>query len=147
MKEWFTGVVRGKIASATGKGKKVRETYLVDAMGFTEAENVLIKHAFPSYQEAKVISLKREIIEDVYGVDKGAWWKVIIGETILNAKGKEKTLKFNYIVSACNVGEAKEMITEKMKGAVNDWKILKLEVTPIRDVIIHQEGKPKDELR
>lgn len=34
MKEWFTGVVRGKITSATGKGKKVRETYLVDAMGF-----------------------------------------------------------------------------------------------------------------
>lgn len=147
MKEWFTGVVRGKITSDTGKVKKVRETYLVDAMGFTEAENALVKYTFPSYQEAKVISLKREIIEDVYGVDKGAWWKVIIGETILNDKGKEKTLKFNYIVSACNVGEAKEMITEKMKGTVNDWKILKLEVTPIRDVIIHQEGKPKDELR
>mgnify|MGYP001157655983 FL=1 len=147
MKEWFTGVVRGISTLPNGKRKKVSDTYLVDAMGFTEAENVLVKHCFPLYGEAKVMTLKREVIEEVSGFDKEQWWKVVIGISDITPKGKVKIRRYNHIVSADNVSQAKELITERMKGTIGDWKILKIEVTRFKDIIIHSDGTSKDELR
>lgn len=147
MKEWFTGVVRGISILPNGKRKKVSDTYLVDAMGFTEAENVLAKHCFPLYGEAKVMTLKREVIEEVSGFDKEQWWKVVIGISDIIPKGKVKIRRYNHIVSADNVSQAKELITERMKGTIGDWKILKIEVTRFKNIIIHSDGTSKDELR
>lgn len=147
MKEWFTGVVRGISIMPNRMRKKVSDTYLVDAMGFTEAEYVLAKHCFPLYVEAKIMTLKREVIEEVSGFDKEQWWKVVIGISNITPKGKVKIRRYNHIVSADNVSQAKEIITEQMKGTIGDWKILKIEVTRLQDIIIHSDGKSKDELR
>lgn len=102
---------------------------------------------FSLYGEAKVMTLKREVIEEVSGFDKEQWWKVVIGISDIASKGKVKIRRYNHIVSADNVSQAKEIITERMKGTIGDWKILKIEVTRFKDIIIHSDGTSKDELR
>lgn len=82
MKEWFSGIVRGKTTDSRGKDKKVRHLFIVDATGFTEAENVLVADKFPVYKEPKVISLKREAIEAVYDecdTESAVWWLLLSG--------------------------------------------------------------------
>lgn len=93
------------------------------------------------------MTLKREVIEEVSGFDKEQWWKVVIGISDITTKGKVKIHRYNHIVSADNVSQAKELITERMEGTIGDWKILKIEVTRFKDIIIHSDGTSKDELR
>lgn len=110
MKEWFSGIVRGKTTDSRGKDKKVRHLFIVDATGFTEAENVLVADKFPVYKEPKVISLKREAIEAVYDecdTESAVWWKVVIGLEWLDVKGRTKVSKCTYMVSSETAGDVK----------------------------------------
>lgn len=149
MKEWFSGIVRGKTTDSRGKDKKVRHLFIVDATGFTEAENVLVADKFPVYKEPKVISLKREAIEAVYDecdTESAVWWKVVIGLEWLDVKGRTKVSKCTYMVSSETAGDVKDVINKCMQGSVGDWKILKIEATQVREIIVHKE-KHNDELR
>ena len=149
MKEWFSGVVRGKTTDNRGKDKKVRHLFIVDAMGFTEAENVLVAEKFPTYKEPKVISLKRESIEAVHDecdTEHSVWWKVVIGLEWLDNKGRTKITKYNYMVSAETAGEVKDIMNKHMNGSVTDWKILKIEATNVMEIISHKE-RETDESR
>lgn len=121
----------------------------MDATGFTEAENVLVADKFPVYKEPKVISLKREAIEAVYDecdTESAVWWKVVIGLEWLDVKGRTKVSKCTYMVSSETVGDVKDVINKCMQGSVRDWKILKIEATQVREIIVHKE-KHNDELR
>lgn len=149
MKEWFYGVVRGKITDNWGMDKKVRHLFVVDATGFTEAENVLVAEKFPVYKEPRLISLKRESIEAVYNecdTENSVWWKVVIGLEWLDNKGRTKITKYNYMVSAETAGEVKDIMNKRMNGSVKDWKILKIEATNVMEIISHKE-RETDESR
>lgn len=150
MKEWFSGVVRGKTTNEKGKDTIVRHLYLVDAMGFTEAENVLVRERFPAYKFPKVISLKREVVEDILyapNTDKAIWWKVVAGSIWLDVKGREKMTKYTYMISAETAGDVRDVMIKSLNGNTSDWKILKIEATKVLEVILHEDKSVKDELR
>ncbi len=150
MKEWFSGVVRGITTNDKGKDVRVRHLYLVDATGFTEAENVLVHERFSVYKEPKVISLKREVIEAIYdecNTEKAIWWKVVVALIWLDRKGREKQTKYTHMVSAETADTAKDSVAKKMKSTMDDWKIIKIEATQVKEVLVYDEKKPKDELR
>lgn len=150
MKEWFSGVVRGKTTNDKGKDVRVRHLYLVDATDFTEAENVLVNERFSMYKEPMVLSLKREVIETIHDecdTEKAVWWKVVVALLWMDSKGREKQTKYTHMVSAETAETARESVAKKMKGTMDDWKIVKIEATGVKEVLVYEEKKPKDELR
>ena len=50
------------------------------------------------------------------------------------------------MVSSETAGDVKDVINKCMQGSVRDWKILKIEATQVREIIVHKE-KHNDELR
>lgn len=149
MKQWFSGVVKGTTTGKKGENVIVREQYLIDAMGFTEAENMLVSEIFPLLQEPVVMSLKREVIEYIYNLCEGTvvWWKVIVSVEWPDVTGNEKEKRYTYMISAENDFKAREIMVKIMEGTMSDWKIVKIEATKIKDVLFYEEKKTKDELR
>lgn len=72
MHEWFEGKVRFPKTMENGLEKMVTESYLVDALSFTEAETRLIEEMKPFMTgEYSVSSIKKANYNEVFSSDDG----------------------------------------------------------------------------
>ena len=122
-----------------GSEKKVTESYLVDALTFTEAETFIVKEALScSNGDFDVVSItKTKITELIDSNDAKAdkWYKCkAIFLTIDERTSKEKKNSVYYLVLGNDLGTAKARLVEFMKGSCSDYELVKIEETPIMDV-------------
>lgn len=137
---------------ADGANRKVNETYLVDAMSFTEAEARIIGEmkAFIS-GEFMVLDISRARLDEVVPSDKESadkWYKIKVAYITLDEKkGKERKSYHNKLINSCSTNDAEKDLHEMMKGTLADYQIVKVEETPIMDVFFYAEEKETDENR
>lgn len=147
MHNWFECKIQSEKTAEDGKQKKVTDTYLVDAMSFTEAEARVIKEVEPYMTgEYTVSNIKRSKIQELFDAIEGdRWYKAKVLFTIIDPdKGREKKVAASMLVQASNIEDALRRLHEGMKGTMSDYEIAMITDTPILDIFPFSADKEVD---
>jgi len=138
MHNWFECKIQyEKISPDDGKQKKKTDTFLVDALSFTEAEARLIQEVSPYMSgEFTVANIKRTRVYELFDSPTGdRWYRAKVLFIILDQeKGTEKRVPSTMLVQASDIQEALTRLNEGMKGTMSDYEIAMITDTPILDV-------------
>lgn len=137
--EWFECKVRYDKTLENGLIKKVTETYLVDALSFTEAEKRFIEEITPFMTgEFIVTDIKRARISELFDsedLSDDRWFRARIAYITLDEKtGVEKRTAQNILIQANDFHKAINRLDEGMKGTLGEWVIVTVTETTIIDV-------------
>ncbi len=138
-----------KIDSVSGKEKMVTETYLFDALSYTEAE-ARIASQMPEYisGEFMVVSIRKAKYGEIIPTDDGdRWFKAKISFITVDEKaGKEKKISQTVLVLASGIKDAFDKIIEAMNGTTDDFEINAISETQIMDYfpLFEKDAVPAD---
>ncbi len=145
--EWFECKIRYEKVMEDGMQKKVTETYTVDALSFTEAEQ-RITEEMSSYisGEFEVTDIKKAVYKEIFFSESDIadrWYKAKLQFITIDEKtDKEKRSNVNYLVNAGTFNGAVSNLEEVMGGTMIDYVIASVAETQLMDVF---EYKKKEE--
>ena len=146
---WFETSVQYERQAEDGLLAKVRETYVVDAFTFGEAEDAITKEmsAFAS-GEFVIKNITPAVYGEIFFSDMKSddkWYKAkVMFVTINEENGKEKRTAVNYLVQAKNIEGALNNIQQVFSSSVMDYVVANLSETKIMDVFEHKSGTKAD---
>jgi hypothetical protein len=148
MHTWFLAKVKCIREDDQGSLRKFTDQYLIDAMSFTEAEAKAHEEIAGFVKgEFEISGLSKSNITEVFEYSKDeVWFKAKVTHLIEDADSS-KTKKYNLymLVSAHDLREAYDRLTDNMAGMMNSPSIVQLQETGIREVFWHQEQEVKQE--
>ncbi len=152
--EWFECKIRYEKTMDDGMQKKVTESYTVDALSFSEAEE-RITEEMSSYisGEFEVTDIKKASYKEIFFSDEDSadkWYKAKLQFITIDEKtDKEKRSNVNYLVNAGTFTGAVGNISEVMGGTMIDYVIASVAETQLMDVFEYkkkeQQAKPEYE--
>ena len=141
METWFEVSVKYAKMGEDGREKKVSETYLLDAVSFTEAEarihTELLKLVSGEFLVKKIVrTTLSEVIPSILG---DRWFKgKVTFVTFDEESGKEKRVSQLVLVYAFSVVDSYEKISEAMHGSMGDFETVAISESPIIDVFKYE---------
>jgi hypothetical protein len=145
MHNWFECKVKYDKNGEEGKIAKVSETYLVDAMTFTEAEERIIEEMTPFISgEFEVANIRKMKIGELFPNPAGDRWyrcKVLFIE--VNDEGVEKRSPVAMLAQAATLKEGLEVLERGLKGTLADYTIASIIETAIIDVYFYGDKAAK----
>lgn len=121
-----------------GSLKKVRESYMIDALSFAEAEERTIEERTPYINGESVMAVvKKTNIAEIFRDEADSdWWYKVKTEfiTIDENKGVEKRTATNIMVQADSLEEAIERFHKRMEGTVADYEVVSVTKTNILEI-------------
>ena len=150
--EWFECKVRYDKTLESGLIKKTTESYLVDALSFTEAEKRFIEEIRPLMSgEFIVTDIKRARIVDLFDsedLNDDHWFKARIAFISIDEKtAVERRVVQTAVIQANDFHRALARLDDCMKGTLGEWVIVSITETPIIDVFMFkattEEEQPK----
>ena len=152
--QWFECTVAYTKVQDNGLEKKVSETYVVDAMSFTEAEARIIEEVTPfvngEFEVKKVAKAPyREIaFDDEHDNADTHYYKMKVAFITLDEKTlKEKFDNVTMLVEACSLRDAMDNVDAVLQGSMTDYVSVNAVSTKIVDVFIHKSEKVDDNNR
>ena len=145
---WFECKIRYEKTIEDGTQKPVTESYIVDALSFSEAEE-RITEEISAYVSGSfdVKDIKKAAFGEIFFSDDSnadRWFKTKLQFIILEEKsGKEKKSSVNFLVQAGTFREALSNIEEGMKGTMQDYVISSINETTIMDVFEYKKSTPE----
>ena len=145
---WFECKIQYEKMMEDGLQKKVVETYTIDALSFTEAEQRIMEE-MSSYisgeftiKDIKIAPYGEIFFSDEEMADK--WYKTKLQFITIDEKtAKEKRSSVNYLVNAGTLNGAVKNIDEVMGGTMIDYIIYSVSETSLMDVFEYgKEEKP-----
>ena len=137
MKSWFESKVTYEKTLENGMQKKVTESYLLDALSWTEAEARTIEELKPYISgEFSITDIKRIKLSEIFFSDSGdRFFKAKIQFITLDETSKtEKKISTYMLAQANDIDEAKEVINKNMKDTMADYVVAEVKETKIMDV-------------
>lgn len=134
MQNLFESKVSYEKIIENGTQKKVTESYLFDALSWTEAEARTVEELSPSISgEFSIVDIKRVKITEVFLNDRGdRFFKAKIQFITLDEKsGLEKKINAFMLAQANDIDEAQEIIKDRMKSSASDYVIAEVKETKI----------------
>lgn len=144
MANWFESKVRYKKTMENGMIKAVTDSYLVDALSFTEAEARTTEEIRPFVSDDFTISaVKRTKISEIFWDDTAdKWYLVKVAFITIDEKtAAEKKSVSQILVAASDFKGAYDNFMSGMAGTMADFEIQSINETPIMDVY---KAKVKD---
>ena len=133
-----------------GLQKKVTETYTIDALSFTEAEQRIMEEMSScisgefDIKDIKIAPYKEIFFSDADSADR--WYKAKLQFITIDEKtAKEKRSSVNYLVNAGTLNGAVKNIDEVMGGTMIEYVIASVAETQIMDVYEYGKDKQKDD--
>ena len=147
---WFTTKVKYQKTQEDGTEKVVSETYVVDALTFTEAESCIIDEmSVYTSGEFHVAGITKSAFGEIWFSDvddDDKWYKAKLQFITIDEKSeKEKRSNVNYLVQAKSLARALRYIDEVMGKTMIDYDTIAIAETPIMDVFEHVSPKDKKE--
>ena len=144
---WFECKVRYEKTGDDGMPRKVTETYVVDALSFSEAESRILEEMGKYVSgEIDVCALKIAPYKEIFFADSNMadrWYVAKLAFITIDEKtDKQKKTRVCYLVNAGNINAAVKNIEEQMAGTMIDYDTFNVSETQILDVF---EYKPKGE--
>ncbi len=144
MATWFECKIRYDKTLEDGKIKKMTETYMVDALTFTEAERRFLEEMEPYMSgEYEVAGIKKaRIAELMASLDSNddRWYRAKVVFITLDEKtAVEKRTSQTMLVQACDLKTAVGNLEKCMAGTMGDWSLSSIAETPILDVFPYEK--------
>ena len=136
LRSWHECRIRYDRQEEDGKIKKVSESYLVEALTYTEVESRLFKELGENiHGEYLIPNIKRakynEIVPTELNEDN-PWFNCKYTMTILNeVSGKEQKTAFTALIQADDCENCLKRFNEYMRGTVSDYEITSISKSPI----------------
>lgn len=139
MKIYFEVKVRYEKTLDNGLVKNVTDTYIVDAVSFTECEARITEEMKQYISGEFNITAEKitNIIEIVHSEEDAAdkYYKIKINSIAFDEKtGKEKKLPSIFLVQAASIEDAKKKFDEFMKSSMMDYEVVSVIEMPYMDV-------------
>lgn len=136
---WFECKVRYTKTMEDGTQKKVTETYVVDALSFSEADNRIMEEMSHYVSgELEIANLNIATYREVFFADNelsDKWFKAKLAFITIDEKtGKEKKTTVYYLINSANINSALKSIDEIMGSTMIDYQTCNLTETQIIDV-------------
>ena len=151
---WFECRIKYEKTMEDGMQKKVTETYTVDALSFTEAEQRIMEE-MSSYisGEFEVADIKKAAYKEIFFSDEemaDRWYKAKLQFITIDEKTeKEKRSSVFYLVQGSSLENARKNIDEVMGGTMIDYVIASVAETTLLDVFEYkkkgEDAKPEFE--
>ena len=132
-----------------GLQKKVTETYTIDALSFTEAEQRIMEEmsAYISgefdIKDIKIAPYQEIFFSDEDSADR--WYKTKLQFITIDEKTeKEKRSNVNYLVNAGTLNGAVRNIDEVMGGTMIDYVIASVSETTLMDVFEYKKTEKEE---
>ena len=141
---WFECNVRYEKSGEDGTPKKVTETYVVDALSFSEAESRIMEEMSRWVSgELEIADLKIAQYKEIFFADSDMadkWYKAKLAFITIDEKtDKEKKTTVYYLVNAGNINSALKNVDEIMSGTMVDYQTCNLSETQIIDVFEYKK--------
>ncbi len=139
MYNWFECKIKYDKTGDDGMIKTVTETYLVDALSFTEAEDRINLEMKPFISgEFLVANIKRIKIAELFdsaNASADKWYRSKVNFVSLDEeKGIEKRTPSSMFVKAENMKSALDNLLEGLKNTLADYEIAIITETSVMDV-------------
>lgn len=137
MQTWFECKVKYVKIDDDGRERKVNETFLVDAVSFTDAETRIIQQMQTMVRgEFTVDNIKKSNVIEIFPHEDGEWWykaKIAIVAIDENA-GKEKKINNYFLVAANDIKQALQRLEDGLSYILVPYQTTSLAVCNIVDV-------------
>lgn len=137
MGKWYECKIKYRKLLEDDQEKAVNETYLVDALSFTEAEKRITEEMVQYISgEFSITNIKVSNLVEIHPVEDCQYWykcKVTI-VTVDEEKGKEKKSNTYMLVQADNVREAYDNMERALSDMTVDYSMPSIVESPILDV-------------
>lgn len=141
---WFECKVKYRKTQETGEQKITTDTYLLDAVSFTEAE-ARINEEMKAYtsEEFRIMNIKVANFSEVHPFENSdRWFKSKVSLIALDEEsGKEKKSNIYLLVQANDVKEAFEHTNTALEDTMGDYTIPSITESPILDVFPYFTGE------
>ena len=137
---YYEVTVKVKRTGEDGMSKIVKETIVVKALSFTEAEKKAAEF-YDGESLEKVCAIKEapygEYVRYDNAISDVGFCKVVVSMTTINeTTEKEKTAKVAYLVNADATQKAQDIITAMFKDTVVDYKVVSVKETTVADIVL-----------
>lgn len=144
---WYECKVKYRKTHETGEQKMTSETYLLDAVSYTEAESRITEEmkAYTS-EEFMITNIKVANLSEVHPFENSdRWFKVKVALIAFDEQsGKEKKSNIYLLIQANDVKEAFENTEQAMQNTMGDYSIPSITESPILDVFPYFDGDEDD---
>lgn len=141
---WYECKVKYRKTHETGEQKMTSETYLLDAVSYTEAESRVTEEmkAYTS-EEFMITNIKVANLSEVHPFENSdRWFKVKVSLIAFDEQsGKEKKSNIYLLIQANDVKEAFENTEQAMQNTMGDYSIPAITESPILDVFPYFDGE------
>jgi len=148
MNSWFECKIRYEKLDDKGKGKKVTETYLVDALSFSEAEERISKEIAPFMSgEFSISGIKKAGINEIFPNDEGdRWYKCKVNFiSIDEIKATEKKITSHILVLGSTIKDAWDHLENALKDTMSDYEVPSITETSIMDIFPYKVDEETSE--
>lgn len=148
MQNWFETKVSYVKVDDDGRERKATETYLLDAVSYTDAETRIVEQMQQRIRsgEFAVKGIKESNVIEIFPHENGEWWykakisMVTIDETL----GKEKKINQYFLVAADDFKQALEHLEEGLSYVLVPFRVTSMALTPICDVFPYFNDEDKE---
>lgn len=142
MRNFIECKIRFEKTMENGMDKKVTESYLVDALSFTEAEARIIEEKSPSITgEFQVTAVKQEKYSELFTSDEESadrYFKCKLNHLTIDRKGSAKKTAIYQCVQASDLRDAIKKLDEGIRGTMVDYTLSSVSETQIMDVYLYE---------
>ncbi len=143
MATWFECKFKYNQEDQNGGFKSVSETYLIDAVSFTEAETRVYQEVGSNYRDFQLVKVgKYRMTELVFNEEGVKWYKCKVAVITLDEKsGKEKKSSQIILVSGSDVKEAYDTVEDLFGDSTSDYEITDIGKTNIVEILPYFEER------
>ena len=149
MPSWFIGKIRyQKIddsaavdtrkdgAPEAPKQKTINETYLIDAVSYTDAESRLYRIVADNTPDFEVTAIRPMRLSDVFHIEGGDnWYKCKTYYMTEDDKGNQKKIVSNMLINGSSIRDALQRLTDNLSTMLVPVEITDINLTPILEVV------------
>lgn len=141
-KNWFECRISYDKTMENGTVKRIIESYLVDAVNFTEAETRITKAMQPYISgDFTVSAVRRRNYESVLVGEGSYFYRVkLVIITIDEKTAAEKKTNLFLLIQSDDLPTVVYEVNEYMKATMADWQFHTITETPIIDVFRYELG-------
>ena len=137
MKAWYSCKVKYQKVDQHGNQIKAADTYLIQAISYTDAETRLYEIMDQMIRvEFQVIAISKANFEDIINSEDGVdWYKIKASALSFDEdSGKERKITSYYLNSAGSILDSLQKMLEYFSDSINDYVIQSVAITTINDV-------------
>lgn len=141
MGDWYNAKIKYTQVTEDDKVKTISESYLFDALSYTEAEARTYEYMASNLPDFELVDIKKMRLNEVFFVEDGGeyWFKIRVQYITFDEKTKsEKKTAVPMLINGENLKMAYDSLKDRL-GNLEDYVISDINVTKIVEVVPYEK--------